>query len=255
MREQLLLVFLLLFFGCKPSKYLQNDAVKLSPPIIFCNHVLFEGSTEVKISSTAENAKVQYSINGNKFTTYNGPFDITEPATIKARATGGGYVTSDETALEVRPLTKLEIISITSSRVLDDKYGEGGLKLLMDRKKGSADFNEGWLGYSGGSVIFDLVFDEYTVKQVVLSTLRKQGAWIFDPYKINIYSNDQLIGSSTIMDAEKEKKDGEQFAVIEVKSEAVTSLKIEVLTLNEVPDWHAAKGNNPWLFIDEILVY
>ena len=43
--------------------------------------------------------------------------------------------------------------------------------------------------------------------------------------------------------------------VITEKNIKTDKLLVQLLTVDTIPEWHSAKGNHAWLFIDEIKVY
>ena len=187
--------------GCKPSIYLQKGAIQLSKPKIIFDNAFFENSTTIKISPTAKKAKLYFSMSSKEMQHYRKPILVEESTKIVAHAMGGGFVQSDSSEIELLRLPKNEIISIASKRALNEKYDKGGLDILIDRKKGDSDFNKGWLGYAGNTIVFDLEFDVIDIDHVIISTLRNQGAWIFSPQQINIYSNGKSIANHKIREA------------------------------------------------------
>ncbi len=255
MRWMILSVWMVFILGCKPSIYLQRSTVQLSKPIINVSNVFFESSTQITIEPTAKNAKILYGKDNDGAQKYVSPIVVNESSKISAQAVGGGYISSDSTNVEVVKLPKNEIISITSERELNEKYGKGGLDILINRRKGKVDFNNGWLGYSGDTVVYDLEFDIIELDYLLISTLRNQGAWIFEPAAINIYAKGNRIGSLYPNDILLEKDNANVFTKIEVSNISTKNLRVEIIAPKRLPDWHPGSGNKPWIFIDEILVY
>jgi len=255
MRWIFIVVIVIIGFGCKPIKYLQRSSVQLSKPVIKVSEVFFERSTTITISPTADNAEVVYSESENQKQKYKKPIVVRESAKISAHAFGGGFIPSDSTNIEVLKLPKNEIISITSKRPLNEKYGDGGTDLLIDRKKGSVDFNEGWLGYAGDTIVFDLEFDIIDVNHLIISTLRSQGAWIFSPAQINVYLDGKLVSHLLSEGIINEAINSNVYTKIDLPKTSARQLKVEIIAPNMIPSWHVGVGSKPWIFIDEILIY
>jgi len=255
MSRTIIFMLVVLMVGCKPSIYLQKNAIQLSKPKLLFDNVFFEESTIVKISPTVKKAKLFYSISDGKMKRYKEPIRINKSTKIVAQARSGGYLPSDSSEIELVKLPKNEIISIKSERALNEKYGESGLDILIDRNKGTSDFNNGWLGYAGGKIVFDLDFDIIDVDHIIISTLRNQDAWIFSPKQINIYSDGNRIGEMSIDDSADKANNSSIFTKINLTKTNIRKLTLEIIAPENIPSWHPGAGTKPWIFIDEILIY
>ena len=83
-------------------------------------------------------------------------------------------------------------------------------------------------------------------------------SWIFLPKEVNYYISD----------------DGENFTLLETISTPIHEtdpttitntfyttnpfsaryIKVEAINIGPIPDWHIAKGEKSWIFIDEIMI-
>lgn len=255
MKSILLLGFVIIIIGCKPSIYLQNSSVQLSKPFIDANEIFFEGSTTIIISPTEENANIVYTDSDGPKQKYESPIVVSESTQIVAQALGGGFVPSESAHIEVLQLPKNEIISITSERPLSEKYGRGGLDILIDRKKGDIDFNKGWLGYLGDTIVFELAFDIIDINQLVVSTLKNQEAWIFSPAQINVRLNGEIVSHTLPKELKNESGNSNIYTRIDIPKTSARNLKVEIIAPQLIPNWHSGAGSKPWIFIDEILIY
>ncbi len=134
-------------------------------------------------------------------------------------------------------------------------YNAKGLQALSNFQKGKINFraNEEWLGYQDDTIELHLLFDEATYcKQITLSTLRDHNSWIFNPVKIEILQNDDVIFMQKAAIPQASQSAALQFFDLPV----ATSLKEATLKIymEKIPDWHGGKGTLPWFFIDEIIV-
>jgi hexosaminidase len=249
-----LLVLVALNIGCKSTSFLQHKHVKLSQPVISVEDVFFEDSCVIKVVRPANNVEVVYSIiNGNKI--YQNPIRLNESSVITFHSEGDGYLPSSPQIIQVVKLPEKKILAIRSERKLDDRYGKGGLNILNDRKKGSPDFNNGWLGYAGDTIVYSLDFDKREINKLVVSTLRNQDAWIFSPAIIKVYNEGALVNTMVNSDAQIKQENANVFTEIDLKKINSNHLTIRIIAPAGIPSWHSGAGRKPWMFIDEILIY
>ena len=255
MKRMILFIVTFMMFGCSPSKYLQRNNTQLSKPNVTASKVFFDNEATIKVGPTAKGAKIEYSISDDKIQTYSKPIVVTESSKVTFQAVGGGYIPSSKAHLEVVKIPSFKNNSISSSRALSDKYGLGGLDILVDVEKGLSDFNKGWLGYLGYTIDFAIAFDERAVDQVVVSTLKNHRAWIFNPKQINIYANGKMLGTQTLQAASEMESNSSVFTKIKFPKIKTNQITIEIIAPEQIPAWHTGIGNKPWVFIDEILIY
>jgi hypothetical protein len=219
------------------------------------NDVLFEESTTIKMGATDEKSKILFWTDQSKKKDYKTPLTVDHSLSIWAQAVGGGFVPSDTSFVEVLKLPKYKIKTINSERQLNDKYGGEGLDVLIDRKKGDLDFNQGWLGYLGDTISIDVEFDNREVHQIVISTLRNHGAWIFNPQEINVFKGRMHIATSASIDTCCAAGSSHVFTEISFEGITTDKLTIQMIAPKEIPSGHPGAGSKPWIFIDEILIY
>jgi hexosaminidase len=255
MKWMILFMVLVLTIGCKPSKFLQQEIAKLSEPNVVVSNVFFEKEAIINIDPALEGVRFEYSIDGNEKKKYKQPILILESSKIMVQAIGGGYIPSSEVSVEVIKIPTVKNNSILSGRPLNEKYGHGGLDILIDVEKGQSSFQKGWLGYLGDTVDFTIAFDEREVDQVMVSTLRNHSAWIFSPHQINIYNNEKMIWSQSLPGASENENNSSVFTKVSFPKIKTNQLKVEIIAPKEIPFWHSGVGSKPWIFIDEILIY
>lgn len=255
MKWTVLFLVLVMMVGCKPSKYLQHNKAKLSKPNVTISNVFFEKNAIINVDPAGEGVKFEYSIDGNLKMKYKQPILVSESSKVTIQAIGGGYIPSSEVSIEVIKIPAVKNNSIASNRPLNEKYGHGGLDILIDIEKGKSSFQNGWLGYLGDTVDFTIAFDEREVDELVVSTLRNHGAWIFSPQQISIYDNERMICTQTLQAVSENDSNSSVFTKISFPKIKTDQLKVELIALDEIPSWHQGVGSKPWIFIDEILIY
>lgn len=100
------------------------------------------------------------------------------------------------------------------------------------------------------------------VQEILLQVLENQGAWVFQPQKIAIYSvhagSDEWVlqDQKTINSTEKAEK-SQCIALTFQLSKPVNTDRIilKIDPLAQLPEWHPGHSNPAWLFLDEIKIY
>lgn len=241
--------------ACSKKNYLQTEQVQLSAPIINADQIFFEETTYATVEPTQEGASLIYVYDHVATGLYEKPLRVSKSMNVSVTAISENYIDSETTSLDLVKLPKEFILSVDSDRAPSEKYNAGGLDILIDRNKGERDFNNGWLGYGGDTISYQLEIEKRNVNAVKISTLRNQKSWIFVPAKVEVYNDNNLIGTTIIDDAMIQKEDG--FVIIDVTLDNVitSALEVKVIADRLLPDWHPGVGNKPWIFIDEILIY
>lgn len=255
MRELIYVVMIVSAIGCTKKAYLQSEVVQLSKPVISVSDFFFERTATMTISHPEEGARIYYVYNDVATAEYEGPKEFRHSFRIDATAIGEDYLASESSSIEAVKLPPQPILSVASDRLPNEKYNAGGLDVLIDRKKGAKDFNNGWLGYSGDTILYKLTIDERKVYMVKVSVLRDQKSWIFSPQKVEVYHHGKLLATEKIAYATDEQDDGIVIVTIPLEHIEISDLEVKVISHKSIPDWHPGAGNKPWTFVDEILIY
>lgn len=140
------------------------------------------------------------------------------------------------------------------------RYPGGTENALTDGYLGSLEFtDESWMGFHGDEV--DLFLDlgkEIAVSSIEVNCLQNQASWIFLPEEITIlaasdprYFNPEH--HEQINAKEKNLEILRKKYIFEKEFEA-RYLKIVLRNIGKCPEWHPGKGENAWVFVDEIVV-
>ena len=139
-------------------------------------------------------------------------------------------------------------------------YTAGGIGAVVNGRRGTMDHRDGnWQGYSRSD--FEAIVDlgkTVTISEISCSFLQKQAAWIFTPNSIQFEVS--LDGITFISLKQFEQKTVKNPAY-EIKDFSHTFtqrqaryIKVRAENVAFCPDWHPGKGNNAWLFVDEIVI-
>lgn len=218
----------------------------------------FEDILEIGLSSVMKEAEIYYKVDG-EFIKYEKPFKISTTTQIEAYA-----VLNDNKSFVVKADYK-KIIGGRSIEILsayDNQYNAGGDKALIDNLKGSANFRTGyWQGYYGKDV--EVIVDlgkVNTINKIAVGALQDIKSWIFYPSEIELLGSDNGIRFAPIAVVKNDFPGNEYGAFIKEYEFIPTTkvqyryLKVRVKNYGKCPAWHLGKGEDTWLFLDEIII-
>ena len=140
------------------------------------------------------------------------------------------------------------------------KYHGHGIA-LTDGFRGTTDYSSQlWQGWNGENAAFviDLEKSE-TIHRVTLGMLIDQKSWIFSPTSIEIsFSNDGKNFTNTTTQellALVEQTDAEiKDVIIEIDKVQARYIKVIANKIAALPMWHAGKGGDAWIVLDEVMI-
>lgn len=142
------------------------------------------------------------------------------------------------------------------------KYYAKGAESLIDEKLGTRLFSDGyWLGFEQRDVeaTIDLGKIE-TIGSINIGVLQDASAWIFFPnyIEVSFSTNGRQYANLIRKDLEPLKDPYKKIInriLIQKENLSARYLKIKVKNVGECPDWHSARGQKAWLFVDEITIH
>lgn len=254
----------LLLYSCTDNtSFLQEDAVALSPPVVEVADYFFTDATQVDIGKTQGNAQVHYTTDGTLPSTESpvaqSSLQIKEPQTLTFRTLGDGFLPSESVAVEVLQLSA-QSLTLLSATPASPPYNKVLDTVLVDRSKAGKNFREtDWLGYQDSLLTFELSLDGGPINGIALSVLEDQASWIFAPsaIKATFYdaAGEEVASGQTTYPTETEKS-GSHFRFLRVTTGAIsaTRVRVEVICLSQIPDWHPGAGKVGWIFLDEVFL-
>lgn len=235
---------------------------RLTPPLAKFESLFFDQATAIEFAFRQQGAVIRYTTDGSEPTAtsavYEKPVMVNEHATtIKAKAFASGYNASE--TISYRFFQKGQRYIVKSHTAPAQQYAGKGTAILHNSKSGSSNFSDGeWLGYDSDSVVLDIWLQQPTpINEIMVHALRHQGAWIFLPEKIKVYTNElnrQQLVMETSYPVEKDAAFG-SFPLVIKPNIAASQLRIVLYPLNPIPEWHQGRGTKAWLFLDELIVY
>ncbi|MGL5317172.1 MAG: beta-N-acetylhexosaminidase [Bacteroidales bacterium] len=135
-----------------------------------------------------------------------------------------------------------------------------GAIILNDGLIGKENYRSGlWLGFNNQnlSATFDLL-EPTSVSEVSFSTCEQTGDWIFGPEAVVVSVSDDGANFREIkrqtFDVSKEHGTKIEKHVVALNQTSARYVRVEVVSLKQMPQWHAGKGKPAFLFVDEISI-
>lgn len=236
---------------------------QLAQPIAKFESVFFDKKMSLALAFNQPGSTIRYTTDGSEPTEnskkYQEEIIINKHfTTIKAKSFAGGFMPSETLTNQFFSLGQ-KITTINTSPP-NPKYPGTGNFGLNDNKSGGKSLNHNtWLGFDSDSVTIDLSLEKTAeITQVLLHVLNNQGAWIFLPEKIEVYrvdGNTPMLLASQSFETMKEPDTEAKALVIDFQAIKAKELRIIIVPLASLPDWHAGKGRKAWFFVDEIKLY
>ena len=232
-------------------------------PVINKNRDRFDAPMLVTISCATPKVEIHYTLDGTipteKSPLYTKPFSIQNSVLVKARAFRKGEAPS---FVATQQFTFDYIVSCTFAHKPNTPYNRNSSKALFDGEMGDVnDLSHGWLGFSGHPFQVDMELGKsIRLSHVVLRFAHVPDAWVFAPAQVEIQVSDDgknfsdPIPATITYDPASESMNTTQLQVITIpaEKEEVRFVRVVARPIGRIPQWHRAKGLNPWIMIDEV---
>ncbi len=209
--------------------------------------------------------RIRYTLDGSEPTMksplYRKPVRITETCVLKARSERNGELASRlyEKSFELHKAMQRPVRLLTSP-VDDEKYPYSSPDMLVDGFISMGGFNNseyiGWLRTPFEAVI-EMDGTPYTT--VILSTAVDIREQVMDPMDIVVYTSENgndytEIARLDIPAMNEGEEDGYRKHSVSFPETKAKFLKVTARSLDRLPEWHANKGREGYLFVDEVVV-
>jgi len=218
----------------------------------------FTESVKVALTCSEKDAKIYYTTNGSlpdvKSTLYKRPLEIKQSTELRFLA-----IRKDGTSGFLNKSSYLKAnYGITLANSPDEKYNGGGPLGLVDGATGSIDFTDGhWSGFNGTDL--EAILDLGAVKQLTqfgINLNENTKSWIFRPQTVEFLVSEDGKSYTSIFTKSFEKplEESEQIIHLNFKENCKARyVKVKVANFGKIPEWHPAKNEPAWLFVDEII--
>ena len=209
-------------------------------------------------------AVIHYTLDGSEpdenSPVYDGPIEIRETCTLKAKSFREGFVTKTYTKEFTGHKAMGRPASIGTQP--HSSYVYGAPDHLTDGILSYDTYTSGdWAGWHDGP--FEATIDMYgcgPYSSITLSTYVFKHDWIFNPTDISVAVSED--GKNFIEVASVEIKtinniddgNGRQEYTLTFPETSTRHLKITANSVTAIPEWHPGKGSPGFLFVDEVIV-
>ncbi len=226
----------------------------------------------------SEKIKISYSINDSDFIDYDKPFYIKKNSVIKAYSWlwyCGDTNNDPKSNLSTAHFYKRpHNYSIQLNCKYNKQYTADGDDGIIDGQYGDKDFRKGgWQGYQAQD--FEAIIDMKEKKEfaeISANFLQDTRSWILFPTKVEFYTSDDNVNyklvqtDSNYIPANDYNVQTQKFVSFyedrSLKIEPPTTkrermrsaryIKVKAYNYGKLPEWHAGKGDDAFIFIDEI---
>jgi len=229
-------------------------------PFIKNGKRIFKDSLQVEILSTNSNS-IYYKLNSDLIEKkYSNPIIIKDNTAIQ-------FYTKNKlnqpNQIQYSNFTKLPSDrKVILKSTFNNSYSAGGAEAMIDGIYGKLNWRAGdWQGYQGQDVETIISFEKSKkLKFIAANFLEDQNSWIFYPKEVSFYTSNDSISWTLLETIQTKKPDHSVKVTIEKFKTAETNIPwskyIKVIAANfgPMPQWHEGRGNETFVFIDEIEV-
>jgi putative alpha-1,2-mannosidase len=238
-----------------------TDSLIVSDPYFLNSSPTFKRPFDLEIKCTDTTVKIYYTLDGSpptvNSTLYSKPIPVSSTITVKAIAVKNGKSSfvDEGTFTKIRDDIKLTLLT----KYLPNYPAEGD-ETLIDGLRGTANWRLGhWQGYQDNDL--DAVIDMgqvKPVKTVSLGTLQDSRSWIIFPKTVEFWVSDdsqnyKLAATvNTKVDIKDLNVQTQDFkADLNLRTRYI---KVVAKQYGPLPDWHKSKGQQSYIFADEITI-
>ena len=226
-----------------------------------------DGNPVVSLRTLYNDRPIYYTTDGGKPSKvtrlYNQPFGIDRSCIVKA-VCYNAYDDSKNTERYIlyhKGMGHLKQIN-TSYSTYNATYSAGGDNALLDGVVGSDySYADGhWQGYWGADVDVEMDFGKaIDVNSVSMRFIQNTFDWILSPRMVEIYTSLDGVNYTLVRQHTLEpdfRLSGNRVNPVAIRNLGVNTRYLRVVAKNpgKLPQWHPAKGNDSYLFVDEIVV-
>ena len=237
----------------------------LEMPVIAKSRDRFDGPMAVTLTASDPKARIHYTLDGTMPTEqsprYTKPFILSSSTIVRARAYKDGESPS---FVATEQFTFDYVTECTYGHKPNTPYNKNASRALFDGELGDVnDLSRGWLGFSGHNVEVTLALAKAVrVGAVTVRFAHVPDAWVFAPRQVQVSLSadgehwSAPVDATITYDAASEEMNTTQLQVltIPVQSGEVTHIRLTARPIEHIPAWHRAKGLNPWIMLDEIII-
>ena len=237
----------------------------LEMPVITKSRDRFDGPMNITLTTPDAKARIHYTLDGTMPTEqsprYTKPITLNSSTIVRARAFKEGetpsFVVTEQFSFDY-------VTDCEYGHKPNTPYNKNASRALFDGELGDVnDLSRGWLGFSGHEVDITLrLAKAVRVGAVEVRFAHVPDAWVFAPRQVLVtVSSDGEHWSTPVeaaitYDASSEEMNTTllQVLTIPLRGSEVNYVRLRARPIEHIPAWHRAKGLNPWIMLDEIII-
>lgn len=240
--------------------------MRLNAPIIENEEQVILEPLDLKMKHYINGVTIRYTTDGTEPDSltspeYKGSFVVDKNMTLKAKAFKPGWISSDISEKIFynagQPIDSIRLLKPAP----DQPYKDIKASVLADAQKGDLNFRSGkWIGFRGENMQAMIYFDTAkTVSSVTVSSVIDIGGYIMPPMQIEVWAGADEAHLKLIIKINPEQPAKEISGYLkgfELNFAATTAkcMKVTVMPVSKLPQWHRGKGDKGWAFVDEIFL-
>ena len=243
-----------------PVVRIPSESIVIVPTINADSDTFFD-SLMVSMSHPVEGVKIYYTLDGtmpsDSALLYEKPICLKGNTVIRAAAEQDGrwsnVIDAQYYLIDARHSVKLE-------NKYNEQYEAGGLKALIDHKRGGENFRTGsWQGYYGVDLVatVDLGVSK-RINRLAGSFLQEIYSWIWMPTEVEYFISDDGRNFRSVGKVKNEvpvDADGAFVQEMEVRPRTEARyVKMVAKTSGTCPEGHVGAGQKAWIFCDELVI-
>ncbi len=246
----------------RPNTIILNNDI-IQTPIINAPNTLTDNSKTICIEHPNKKAIIYYTLDGSEpnhlSKKYKKAFTVDSSCIIKARACYNTIWSSPSISYLYKKPNNWTV-SILGN--YNKQYDAGGNDGLIDSKHGTINWRSGgWQGYQGQD--FECIIDLKKINSIQIinaNFLQDTRSWIIFPKQVTYYISEDGINYSLFgvthngIPAEDYNLQTRIFYHKSEQKIKARFIKVKATNYGILPEWHQGKGNNAFIFIDEIEV-
>jgi len=238
--------------------------LQLTPPMIQNEEEMIEGPVDLRVKHFINGVDIRYTLDGNDPDSIRSPkyqpgIRIDSNLTVKVKAFKQGWISSEVAIYHF--YKKRYVPDSVQLLTTPGKDYRGNLHLtLNDNVRSDVDQRSGkWVGFEKNRFEALLRFDKpVKMTSITLGTLEDTRAWIFPPEYVQVWGGDNANNLRLIKTCIPEQPGDYRKAWASPVVCAVPGTEVKFIKLVAkpaiLPKWHADKGKQGHLFVDEIFV-
>jgi uncharacterized membrane protein/mono/diheme cytochrome c family protein len=243
--------------------------ITLNPPQVKNNSTIFTGSVPLQLKHPIKGVQIRYTTDGTepdslRSAVFTNQTVLTQPTLVKAKAYKAGWYGSTVATFDFYKST-YKPDSVNLLLPLNPVHQAEGAHTFFDGRLGTFNANSpAWANNWGGFRKNDMALvSEFkkpvTVSSVALRVMVEEETGIFPPDVVEIWGGNSrekmtLLGTLKPEMPVKKATPILKAVVCSFKPQTVSFLKIIAKPVKELPVWHANKGKQGLLLVDEVFI-